>query len=81
MSERKYFSINESSARSAHDMMSMRDYSEGSTTAEYRSAVDKAYDIADRVAEKKSRRRQRGRTGSQRGIPRKWRNTTTKRAA
>lgn len=53
MSERKYFSINESSARSAHDMMSMRDYSEGSTTAEYRSAVDKAYDIADRVAEKK----------------------------
>lgn len=53
MSERKYFSINESSARSAHDMMSMRDYSEGSTTAEYRSAIDKAYDIADRVAEKK----------------------------
>lgn len=53
MSERKYFSINESSARTAHDMMSMRDYSEGSTTAEYRSAVDKAYDIADRVAEKK----------------------------
>ena len=53
MSERKYFSINESSARSAHDMMSMRDYSEGSTTAEYRSAVDKAYDTADRVAEKK----------------------------
>ena len=53
MSERKYFSINESNARSAHDMMSMRDYSEGSTTAEYRSAVDKAYDIADRVAEKK----------------------------
>ena len=53
MSERKYFSINESNARSAHDMMSMRDYSEGSTTAEYRSAVDKAYDTADRVAEKK----------------------------
>ena len=53
MSERKYFSINESSARSAHDMMAMRDYSEGSTTAEYRSAVDKAYDTADRVAEKK----------------------------
>lgn len=34
-------------------MMSMRDYAEGSTTAGYRSAVDKAYDIADKVAEKK----------------------------
>lgn len=32
MSERKYFPINESSARTAHNMMSMRDYSEGSTT-------------------------------------------------
>ena len=27
--ERKYFHINESSARTAHNMMSMRDYSEG----------------------------------------------------
>ena len=51
--ERKYFHINESSARAAHNMMSMRDYSEGSTTAGYRSEVDKAYDIADKVAEKK----------------------------
>ena len=33
--ERKYFHINESSARTAHNMMSMRDYSEGSTTAGY----------------------------------------------
>lgn len=53
MSERKYFPINESNAKVAHNMMSMRDYAEGSTTADYRSAVDKAYDIADRVAEKK----------------------------
>lgn len=53
MSERKYFPINESSARTAHNMMSMSDYSEGSTTAGYRSAVDKAYDLADKVAEKK----------------------------
>lgn len=53
MSERKYFHINESSARTAHDMMSMRDYTEGSTTAEYRSVADKAYDLADKVAEKK----------------------------
>lgn len=51
--ERKYFHINESSARTAHNMMSMRDYSEGSTTAGYRNEVDKAYDIADKVAEKK----------------------------
>lgn len=53
MAERKYFSINESSARTAHNMMSMRDYAEGSTTADYRSEVDKAYDMADKVAEKK----------------------------
>lgn len=53
MNERKYFHINESSARTAHDMMSMRDYAEGSTTAEYRSVVDKAYSLADKVAEKK----------------------------
>lgn len=53
MSERKYFPINESNARTAHNMMSMRDYADGSTTAGYRSAVDKAYDLADKVAEKK----------------------------
>lgn len=51
--KRKYFPINESNARTAHNMMSMRDYTEGRTTASYRSAVDKAYDLADRVAEKK----------------------------
>lgn len=53
MNERKYFPINEGSARTAHNMMSMRDYAEGSTTAEYRSMVDKAYDLADKVAENK----------------------------
>lgn len=53
MSGRKYFAINESSARSAHNMMSMRDYSEGEATAGYRSSVDKAYDLADAVAEKR----------------------------
>lgn len=53
MSERKYFPINEGNARTAHNMMSMRDYSEGSTTAGYRREVDKAYDVADKVAEKK----------------------------
>lgn len=53
MNERKYFPINENSARAAHNMMSMRDYAEGSTTVGYRNEVDKAYDLADRVAEKK----------------------------
>lgn len=53
MSERKYFPINEGAARAAHNMMSMRDYSEGSTTRGYQSEVDKAYDLADKVAEKR----------------------------
>ena len=53
MQEKKYFPINESNARSAHNMMSMRDYVEGSTTADYHSAVNKAYELADKVAEKK----------------------------
>lgn len=53
MSERKYFPINERDARAAHNMMSMRDYAEGSTTVGYRREVDKAYDIADKAAEKK----------------------------
>lgn len=57
--ERKYFPINEGNARTAHNMISMRDYTEGSTTAGYRSAVDKAYDIADKVAEKKSKEAER----------------------
>lgn len=50
MIERTYFPINESSARVAHDMMSFSDYADGSTTAEYRRAADRAYDLADRVA-------------------------------
>lgn len=51
MSERKYFPINESSARTAHNMMSMSDYAQGGTTNGYRSEVDKAYELADKVAE------------------------------
>lgn len=59
MSDRKSFPINEGAAKTAHSMMSMRDYTEGSTTAGYRSAVDKAYDMADKVAEKKSEEAER----------------------
>ena len=34
MAKRMYFPINESNAREAHNMMSMRDYKEGITTAD-----------------------------------------------
>lgn len=51
--ERVYYSINESLAKTAHNMMSMRDYEEGSKTDEYRGYVDKAYDLADRVAKER----------------------------
>lgn len=51
MKERIYYEINEKSARAAHEMMSFRDYKEGSLTAEYKGYVDKAYDLADKVAE------------------------------
>lgn len=49
--ERVYYSINETSARQAHEMMSFSGYKEGSKTAEYRRYVDQAYDLADQVAE------------------------------
>ena len=42
MKERIYYEINEQSARSAHEMMSFRDY---------KGYVDEAYDLADKVAE------------------------------
>lgn len=51
MKERIYYEINEQSARSAHEMMSFRDYKEASLTAEYKGYVDEAYDLADKVAE------------------------------
>lgn len=50
MNERQYFPINENMAKLAHDMMSMRDYPEGSKTAEYRGYADKAYDLAEIIA-------------------------------
>lgn len=51
--ERVYYSINESLAKTAHNMMSMRDYEEGSKTNEYRGYVDKAYDLADQVVKER----------------------------
>lgn len=51
--KRVYYSINEAAAKTAHDMMSFGDYQEGSKTAEYRGYVDRAYDLADKVAEER----------------------------
>ena len=51
--ERKYFDINETTARRAHDMMSMSTYQDGRTTAEYRKSVDEVYDLAEAVIKKK----------------------------
>lgn len=53
MRARKYFGINEESARAAHNMMSFRDYAEGSLTAEYQGYCNKAYNLADEVAEER----------------------------
>ncbi|WP_293969311.1 hypothetical protein [uncultured Ruminococcus sp.] len=43
----KYYTINESAARSAHDANSMRDYHNNEKTNEYRAYVDKAYEIGE----------------------------------
>lgn len=45
-----YYTINEETARLAHDMMSFSDYRTGSKTAEYRAQVDTAYAKADKAA-------------------------------
>ena len=51
--ERVYYSIDEGRARSAHEMMSFSEYKQGSKTAEYQSYVNKAYDLADAIAEER----------------------------
>lgn len=51
--ERAYYTINEELAKRAHEMMSFRDYQEGSKTAEYQGYVNKAYDLADKVAQER----------------------------
>lgn len=48
--ERVYFPINEKDARQARGMWSFTPYESGSTTREYRAAVDEAYDLADEAA-------------------------------
>ena len=49
-----YYEINEKSARQAHNLMSLREYVEGSVTADYRAAVDKATGIAEAQKKKVS---------------------------
>lgn len=51
--ERKYYRIDENAARQAQSIWSLTDYVPGSKTAEYKRLVDKAYDLADQVAEKR----------------------------
>lgn len=49
-----YYSIDENMARRSHEMMSMRDYKEGSATAGYRAAVDEAAALVERQKQKVS---------------------------
>ena len=51
--EKLFFTINEETARVANDVNSMRDYREGSATAEYRKKVEEVYAIVEQIAEKK----------------------------
>lgn len=51
--QRVYYAINEAAAKAAHEMMSFSDYQQGSKTEEYKRYVDRAYDMADKVAEAK----------------------------
>lgn len=71
MRERIYYEINEQSARSAHEMMSFRDYKEGSLTAEYKGYVDEAYDLADKVL-RADRRKLTGYMVLQIDIQKRW---------
>lgn len=50
--ERVYFPINEKMAGHARSMWSFSEYKPGSTTEEYKSYVNEAYDLADEIAAK-----------------------------
>lgn len=49
-----YYPIDENTARRSHEMMSMSDYRDGSATAEYRAAVDKAAALVEQRKQKVS---------------------------
>lgn len=48
----RYYEINETDARMAHEANSMREFKVGSETEGYRAQVDEAYRIADEQAER-----------------------------
>lgn len=51
--ERKYYPINEDTARAAKEANSFSEYKEGSATAEYKQYCDKAYALLAKITEKK----------------------------
>ena len=51
--ERKYYTINEETARTAQNINSFRDYTTGSATSAYQNRVNGIYDIVNQIAEKK----------------------------
>lgn len=51
--ERKYFTINEETARTAQSINSFREYAAGSATNTYQNRVNEIYDIVNQIAEKK----------------------------
>ena len=57
--ERIYYTINESTAKTANDMMSFREYKKGSKTAEYKNYVDEAYDLADKIVKERPNQSER----------------------
>ena len=53
---KKYYEINETTARTAHNMMSMRDYKDNETTNAYKTEVDRVYEILQRVIKKRPKK-------------------------
>ena len=51
--ERKYYTINEETARTAQNINSFRDYTTGSATSSYQNRVNEIYDIVNQIEEKK----------------------------
>ena len=48
---RKYYAINEQTAKAAKILNSFSDYEAGSATAEYKSYVDRIYDVVEKITE------------------------------
>lgn len=57
---RKYYPIDEETARESFSMMSFRDYKQNSATAEYKALVDEVYSLADKLAEVRPDQAERG---------------------